>query len=62
MIACGSRGPKNPSADHVFSRRELSFLQLRGPVQHYRDGFGRCCCRVDKEPLAIGSDVPTENL
>ena len=35
---------------------------LRGPVQNYRDGFGRCCRRVDKEPLAIGGDVPTENL
>jgi hypothetical protein len=44
------------------SRRRLFILQRRSPVQQHGDGFGRLCRRVDKETLAIGSDVPTENL
>jgi hypothetical protein len=44
------------------SAARLFFLQLRGPVQHYCHGIGRCRRRINKKPLAVGSDVPTENL
>src|SRR5690242_19612015 len=35
--------------------------QLRGPVQHDREGLGGRFHRVDKEVLAVRSDIPTQN-
>ncbi len=61
LIRLGTDCPSSGSQSFC-SRPEILLLQFRGPVQHHRDGLGRYCRRVNKEPLAIGSDVPTENL
>ena len=51
-----------PEAQVSLPRWCSLLLQIRIPVQHYRNGLGLCSTLGEEESPAVGSDIPTGEL